>query len=104
MQPRAILGMVAFRLEALSKWGQPGQGGSRSWPINRRTSFRQKRSAAVNRRAAAASGVAVNSPHAVPHEAGLKLLTAQLAPMDLSASALIRKAHGIPEWKLFVYK
>jgi len=57
MQPRAILGAAAFRLEALGKWGQAGQAGLRPSRINRRTSFHQKRSAAVNRRAAASSGV-----------------------------------------------
>ncbi len=38
----------------------------------------------------------------LPHEAGLKLLTVPRAPKELPASALIRNAHGIPEWKLFV--
>ena len=37
-----------------------------------------------------------------PHEAGLKLLSAPRAPKELPATALIRNAHGIPEWKLFV--
>ena len=38
----------------------------------------------------------------LPHEAGLKLLRMPRAPKELPASALIRNAHGIPEWKLFV--
>ena len=38
----------------------------------------------------------------LPHEAGLKLLTVPRAPKELPVSALIRNAHSIPEWKLFV--
>ena len=38
----------------------------------------------------------------LPHEAGLKLLSTPRAPKELPVSALIRNAHGIPEWKLFV--
>jgi 5-methylcytosine-specific restriction endonuclease McrA len=38
----------------------------------------------------------------LPHEAGLKLLNVPRAPKELPASALIRNAHSIPEWKLFV--
>jgi 5-methylcytosine-specific restriction endonuclease McrA len=38
----------------------------------------------------------------LPHEAGLKLLKVPRAPKELPASALIRNAHGIPEWELFV--
>jgi 5-methylcytosine-specific restriction endonuclease McrA len=38
----------------------------------------------------------------LPHEAGLKLLSTSRAPKELPATALIRNAHGIPEWKLFV--
>src|SRR6184192_1283760 len=38
----------------------------------------------------------------LPHEAGLKLLTVPRTPKELPVSALIRNAHGIPEWKLFV--
>src|SRR6266581_1643105 len=37
----------------------------------------------------------------LPHEAGLKLLTVPRTPKELPASALIRNAQGIPEWKLF---
>ena len=40
----------------------------------------------------------------LPHEAGLKLLTVPRAPKELPVSALIRNAHSIPEWKLFVEK
>jgi 5-methylcytosine-specific restriction endonuclease McrA len=38
----------------------------------------------------------------LPHEAGLKLLSVPRAPRELPASATIRNAHGIAEWKLFV--
>ena len=38
----------------------------------------------------------------LPHEAGLKLLSVPRAPKELPVSALIRNAHGIPEWRLFV--
>jgi 5-methylcytosine-specific restriction endonuclease McrA len=38
----------------------------------------------------------------LPHEAGLRLLNVPRAPKELPVSALIRNAHGIPEWKLFV--
>ncbi len=38
----------------------------------------------------------------LPHEAGLKLLSVPRAPKELPVSALIRNAHGVPEWKLFV--
>ena len=38
----------------------------------------------------------------LPHEAGLKLLNVPRAPKELPASATIRNAHGIAEWKLFV--
>ena len=38
----------------------------------------------------------------LPHEAGLKLLAVPRAPKELPVTALIRNAHGIPEWKLFV--
>src|SRR5947207_5640925 len=37
----------------------------------------------------------------LPHEAGLELLAVPRAPKELPASALIRNAHSIPEWKLF---
>jgi 5-methylcytosine-specific restriction endonuclease McrA len=38
----------------------------------------------------------------LPHEAGLKLLTVPHAPKELPVTALIRNAHGIVDWKLFV--
>ena len=38
----------------------------------------------------------------LPHEAGLKLLSVPRAPKELPASATIRNAHGIPEWRLFL--
>ena len=38
----------------------------------------------------------------LPEEAGLKLLTAPRAPKELPVSALIRNAHGVVDWKLFV--
>lgn len=38
----------------------------------------------------------------LPHEAGLKLLSVPRAPKELPATALIRNAHGIPEWDLFL--
>jgi 5-methylcytosine-specific restriction endonuclease McrA len=38
----------------------------------------------------------------LPHEAGLKLLKTPRAPKELPVSALIRNAHGVAEWKLFL--
>jgi 5-methylcytosine-specific restriction endonuclease McrA len=38
----------------------------------------------------------------LPHEAGLRLLAVPRAPKELPVSALIRNAHGIEEWKLFL--
>ena len=38
----------------------------------------------------------------LPHEAGLKLLAAPRAPKELPATATIRNAHGVTEWKLFL--
>jgi 5-methylcytosine-specific restriction endonuclease McrA len=38
----------------------------------------------------------------LPHEAGLKLLRAPRPPRELPATALIRNAHAIAEWKLFL--
>jgi 5-methylcytosine-specific restriction endonuclease McrA len=38
----------------------------------------------------------------LPHEAGLKLLKAPRAPKELPVSVLIRNAHSISEWNLFV--
>src|SRR2546426_746544 len=38
----------------------------------------------------------------LPHEAGLKLLIVPRAPKELPVTALIRNAHGVAEWKLFM--
>jgi 5-methylcytosine-specific restriction endonuclease McrA len=38
----------------------------------------------------------------LPHEAGLKLLTVPRAPKELPVTAMIRNAHGVAEWKLFL--
>ena len=38
----------------------------------------------------------------LPHEAGLKLLSTPRAPKALPVTALIRNAHGVAEWKLFL--
>lgn len=38
----------------------------------------------------------------LPHEAGLRLLSTPRAPKELPVSALIRNAHGVAEWKLFL--
>jgi hypothetical protein len=38
----------------------------------------------------------------LPHEAGLKLLSVPRAPKELPVSALIRNAHAVAEWKLFL--
>jgi 5-methylcytosine-specific restriction endonuclease McrA len=38
----------------------------------------------------------------LPHEAGLKLLCVPRAPKELPVTALIRNAHGVVEWKLFL--
>jgi hypothetical protein len=40
----------------------------------------------------------------LPHEAGLKLLKVPRAPKELPVSAIIRNAHGVAEWKLFLNK
>ncbi len=38
----------------------------------------------------------------LPHEAGLRLLSVPRAPKELPASALVRNAHEIADWELFV--
>jgi 5-methylcytosine-specific restriction endonuclease McrA len=38
----------------------------------------------------------------LPHEAGLKLLSVPRAPKELPVTALIRNAHGVAEWNLFL--
>ena len=41
-------------------------------------------------------------PNRLPHEAGLKLLKVPKVPKELPVSALIRKAHEIEDWGLFL--
>ena len=50
------------------------------------------------------SSKAVNTKkgNRLPHEAGLKLLTVPSAPKELPVTALLRNAHSVTEWKLFV--
>jgi 5-methylcytosine-specific restriction endonuclease McrA len=38
----------------------------------------------------------------LPHEAGLRLQATPRAPKELPISALIRNAHGVADWTLFV--
>ena len=38
----------------------------------------------------------------LPHEAGLKLLSVPRAPKELPVTALLRNAHDVAEWKLFL--
>jgi 5-methylcytosine-specific restriction endonuclease McrA len=38
----------------------------------------------------------------LPHEAGLKLLSTPREPMEVPVSALIRNAHEIEDWRLFL--
>src|SRR5262245_43515875 len=38
----------------------------------------------------------------LPHEAGLKLLRVPRVPKELPVTTLIRNAHGVADWKLFV--
>jgi 5-methylcytosine-specific restriction endonuclease McrA len=38
----------------------------------------------------------------LPHEAGLKLLSVPRAPKELPVTSLIRNAHQVAEWKLFL--
>jgi 5-methylcytosine-specific restriction endonuclease McrA len=40
----------------------------------------------------------------LPHEAGLRLLSVPRAPKELPVTALIRNAHGVAEWKLFLHE
>ena len=50
------------------------------------------------------SDKAVNSHkgNRLPHEAGLKLLAVPRAPKEMPVSAMIRNAHEVAEWKLFL--
>ena len=50
----------------------------------------------------ACKGVNSRKADRLPHEAGLRLLKAPRAPKELPASATIRNAHGVVDWKLFV--
>jgi len=47
-------------------------------------------------------GVNARKGNRLPHEAGLKLLTVPRAPKELPVTALLRNAHGVAEWKLFL--
>lgn len=38
----------------------------------------------------------------LPHEAGLQLLSIPRAPRELPVTALLRNAHGVAEWELFL--
>ena len=38
----------------------------------------------------------------LPHEAPLKLLSVPRPPKEMPTSALIRNAHGVAEWNLFL--
>lgn len=38
----------------------------------------------------------------LPHEVGLRLLAVPRAPKELPVTALIRNAHGVAEWRLFL--
>jgi 5-methylcytosine-specific restriction endonuclease McrA len=38
----------------------------------------------------------------LPYEAGLKLLSVPRAPKERLVTALIRNAHGVAEWKVFL--
>ena len=38
----------------------------------------------------------------LPHEAGRKLLTVPRAPKEMPVTALLRNAHGVAQWKLFL--
>ncbi len=50
------------------------------------------------------SGKAVNARkgNRLPREAGLKLLSVPRAPKERPVTALLRNAHGVAEWKLFL--
>jgi 5-methylcytosine-specific restriction endonuclease McrA len=40
----------------------------------------------------------------LPHEAGLRLLRVPRAPKELPVTALLRNAHGVAEWRLFLHE
>ena len=50
------------------------------------------------------SSKAVNTykSNRLPHEAGLRLLNVPRTPKELPVTALLRNAHGVAEWKLFL--
>ena len=50
----------------------------------------------------ASKGVNTKKADRLPHEAGLKLLSVPRAPKELPVTALLRNAHGVAEWKLFL--
>jgi 5-methylcytosine-specific restriction endonuclease McrA len=50
----------------------------------------------------AAKDVNQRKANRLPHEAGLKLLAAPRAPQEKPVSVLLRNAHGVAEWKLFL--
>lgn len=50
----------------------------------------------------AAKDVNQRKANRLPHEAGLKLLSIPRAPKELPVTALIRNAHGVAEWRLFL--
>src|SRR5438034_6778052 len=52
----------------------------------------------------ASKSVNTKKGNRLPEEAGLKLLTVPRAPRELPVSALIRNAHGVAEWKLFLHE
>jgi 5-methylcytosine-specific restriction endonuclease McrA len=50
----------------------------------------------------ASKAVNARKANRLPHEAGLKLLSVPRAPKELPASALIRNAHEVADWALFL--
>ncbi|MBI2927963.1 MAG: HNH endonuclease [Verrucomicrobia bacterium] len=50
----------------------------------------------------ASRAVNVRKANRLPHEAGLRLLSVPRAPKELPVTALIRNAHAVADWKLFV--
>lgn len=52
----------------------------------------------------AAREVNTRKGNRLPHEAGLRLLRVPVAPREVPVTALIRNAHGIVEWELFLGK
>ena len=50
----------------------------------------------------ASKGVNTKKADRLPREAGLKLISVPRAPKELPVTALIRNAHGVAEWRLFL--